>query len=72
MEILLISILAFVSADIGQYLGIVTLIAASFGLSFIGLVIDKSYIGLLGYYDWGLVPSRQIPHEAPHHRKNHR
>jgi cadmium resistance protein CadD (predicted permease) len=34
---------------IGQYLGIATLIAASFALSFIGLVIDKAYIGLLGF-----------------------
>jgi cadmium resistance transport/sequestration family protein len=71
MEILLTSILAFVSTNIddvfllmlffgnkhfkdrqiviGQYLGIATLIAVSFGLSFIGLIIDKAYIGLLGF-----------------------
>jgi cadmium resistance transport/sequestration family protein len=33
---------------IGQYLGIGTLIAISFAGSFVGLVIDKTYIGLLG------------------------
>lgn len=33
---------------IGQYLGMGTLIAFSFAGSFIGLVIDKTYIGLLG------------------------
>jgi cadmium resistance transport/sequestration family protein len=71
MEIILTSILAFISTNIddvfllmlffgnkrfkereiviGQLLGIATLIAISFTLSFIGLVIDKSYIGLLGF-----------------------
>jgi cadmium resistance protein CadD (predicted permease) len=71
MEILLTSILAFISTNIddvfllmlffgnkhfkeheiviGQYLGIASLIAVSFGLSFVGLVIDKAYIGLLGF-----------------------
>jgi cadmium resistance protein CadD (predicted permease) len=34
---------------IGQFLGIATLIVVSFALSFIGLVIDKAYIGLLGF-----------------------
>jgi cadmium resistance protein CadD (predicted permease) len=34
---------------IGQYMGIATLIVASLALSFIGLVIDKSYIGMLGF-----------------------
>ncbi len=33
---------------IGQYLGIGILIAISFAGSFIGIVIDKTYIGLLG------------------------
>jgi cadmium resistance transport/sequestration family protein len=71
MEIILTSILAFISTNIddvfllmlffgnkhfkdreiviGQYLGIATLIAVSFALSFVGLVIDKAYIGLLGF-----------------------
>jgi cadmium resistance protein CadD (predicted permease) len=71
MEIIITSVLAFISTNIddvfllmlffgnkhfkdreiviGQYLGIATLIAASFALSFIGLVIDKAYIGLLGF-----------------------
>jgi cadmium resistance transport/sequestration family protein len=71
MEIVLTSILAFISTNIddvfllmlffgnkhfkdreiviGQYLGIAILIAVSFALSFIGLVIDKAYIGLLGF-----------------------
>jgi cadmium resistance protein CadD (predicted permease) len=34
---------------IGQYLGIGTLIAISLALSLLGLVIDKAYIGLLGF-----------------------
>ena len=34
---------------IGQFLGITTLIAASIALSFIGLIVDKAYIGLLGF-----------------------
>jgi cadmium resistance transport/sequestration family protein len=40
----------YASRDIvlGQYLGIGTLIAISFAGSFIGLVIDPKYIGLLG------------------------
>jgi cadmium resistance protein CadD (predicted permease) len=33
---------------IGQYLGIISLIAISFVASLAGLVIDKMYIGLLG------------------------
>jgi cadmium resistance protein CadD (predicted permease) len=33
---------------LGQYLGISTLIAISFVGSFIGLIIDPKYIGLLG------------------------
>ncbi len=33
---------------IGQYVGIAALIGVSFLLSFVGLVIDKAYIGLLG------------------------
>ena len=71
MEILLTSILAFISTNIddvfllmlffgnkrfkereivvGQFLGIAALIAVSFAVSFIGLVIDKAYIGLLGF-----------------------
>lgn len=35
---------------LGQYLGIGTLIAISFAGSFIGLVIDTKYIGLLGLF----------------------
>lgn len=35
---------------LGQYLGIGTLIAISFAGSFIGLVIDPKYIGLLGLF----------------------
>lgn len=34
---------------IGQLVGIATLIAVSVALSFIGLIIDKAYIGLLGF-----------------------
>jgi cadmium resistance protein CadD (predicted permease) len=71
MELLLTSILAFISTNIddvfllmlffgnkrfkereivvGQFLGIAALIAVSFVISFIGLVIDKAYIGLLGF-----------------------
>jgi cadmium resistance protein CadD (predicted permease) len=71
MEIVITSVLAFISTNIddvfllmlffgnkhfkereiviGQYLGIASLIAVSFGLSFVGLVIDKAYIGLLGF-----------------------
>ncbi|MFM9840897.1 MAG: cadmium resistance transporter [Cyclobacteriaceae bacterium] len=71
MEILLTSVLAFISTNIddvfllilffgnkrfkereivvGQFLGIAALIAVSFAISFIGLVIDKVNIGLLGF-----------------------
>jgi len=71
MELILTSILAFISTNIddvfllmlffgnkrfkdreivvGQLLGIGVLIAISFGVSFIGLVVDKAYIGLLGF-----------------------
>src|SRR6478609_1002723 len=71
MEIILTSILAFISTNIddvfllmlffgnkhfkdreivaGQLLGIATLIVISLGISFIGLVVDKAYIGLLGF-----------------------
>lgn len=71
MEILLTSILAFISTNIddvfllmlffgnkrfkdqeiivGQFLGILTLIVVSLVISFIGLIIDQSYIGLLGF-----------------------
>jgi cadmium resistance protein CadD (predicted permease) len=71
MELLLTSILAFISTNIddvfllmlffgnkrfkereivvGQFLGIAALIAVSFAVSFIGLVVDKAYIGLLGF-----------------------
>lgn len=34
---------------VGQLLGIGALIAISFAVSFIGLVVDKAYIGLLGF-----------------------
>jgi cadmium resistance transport/sequestration family protein len=42
----------YASRDVvlGQYLGIGTLIAISFAGSFIGLVIDPKYIGLLGLF----------------------
>ena len=71
MEILIASILTFVSTNIddiflltlffgnkkfnekeiiaGQFLGIITLIAISLAGSLIGLFINKSYIGLLGF-----------------------
>lgn len=71
MEILLTSILAFISTNIddvfllmfffgdkrfknreiviGQFLGIISLILISLAISFIGLVVDQSYIGLLGF-----------------------
>lgn len=34
---------------VGQYLGIAALIAVSFAVSFVGLIVDKTYIGLLGF-----------------------
>lgn len=71
MEIILTSVLAFISTNIddvfllmlffgnkrfknheiiiGQFLGILTLILISLAISFIGLIIDPAYIGLLGF-----------------------
>jgi cadmium resistance transport/sequestration family protein len=70
MELIITSILAFISTNIddifililffgnkrfktreiviGQYLGIITLIAIAFVASLAGLIIDKPYIGFLG------------------------